>query len=209
MQIKVDVELIKNSGPLSFTKQNNLVYGFSILEDITEPVNQSIGLKNGTRFDIEDVSKAKTGDEIKIVDEKTGNVVKTYTVVVFGDVNGDGIYDGCDATLISLIMNGMLTPSPAMRLAADCNHDNVINADDLAIIEQAGLLLSTVSQNESIQTSAIFDEYSSIISQDITTEEEPKSDEKSDIKNEEKPTSIFKKLYEKVVSFFKYMFGIL
>lgn len=209
LQIKVDVELIKNSGPLSFTKQNNLVYGFNILEDITEPVNQSIGLKNGTRFDIVDVSKAKTGDEIKIVDEKTGNVVKTYTVVVFGDVNGDGIYDGCDATLISLIMNGMLTPSPAMRLAADCNHDNVINADDLAIIEQAGLLLSTVSQNESIQTSAIFDEYSSIISQDITTEEEPKSDEKSDIKNEEKPTSIFKKLYEKVVSFFKYMFGIL
>ena len=209
LQIKVDVELIKNSGPLSFTKQNNLVYGFNILEDITEPVNQSIGLKNGTRFDIEDVSKAKTGDEIKIVDEKTGNVVKTYTVVVFGDVNGDGIYDGRDATLISLIMNGMLTPSPAMRLAADCNHDNVINADDLAIIEQAGLLLSTVSQNESIQTSAIFDEYSSIISQDITTEEEPKSDEKSDIKNEEKPTSIFKKLYEKVVSFFKYMFGIL
>ena len=209
LQIKVDVELIKNSGPLSFTKQNNLVYGFNILEDITEPVNQSIGLKNGTRFDIEDVSKAKTGDEIKIVDEKTGNVVKTYTVVVFGDVNGDGIYDGRDATLISLIMNGMLTPSPAMRLAADCNHDNVINADDLAIIEQAGLLLSTVSQNESIQTSAIFDEYSSIISQDITTEEEPKSDEKSDIKNEEKSTSIFKKLYEKVVSFFKYMFGIL
>ena len=209
MQIKVDVELIKNSGPLSFTKQNNLVYGFNILEDITEPVNQSIGLKNGTHFDIEDVSKAKTGDEIKIVDDKTGNVVKTYTVVVFGDVNGDGIYDGCDATLISLIMNGMLTPSPAMRLAADCNHDNVINADDLAIIEQAGLLLSTVSQNESIQTSAIFDEYSSIISQDITTEEEPKSDEKSDIKNEEKSTTIFKKLYEKLVSFFKYMFGIL
>ena len=106
-------------------------------------------------------------------------------------------------------MNGMLTPSPAMRLAADCNHDNVITAEDLAIIEQAGLLLSTVSQNESIQTSAIFDEYSSIISQNIMTEEEPKSDKKSDIKNEEKSTSIFKKLYEKVVSFFKYMFGIL
>ena len=123
-----------------------MLFGFNILENISDPVNKSIGLKNGTHFEIEDISKAKTGDEIKIVDDKTGNVLKTYTVVVFGDINGDGIYDGRDATILSFIINGMLTPSPAMRLAADCNHDSVINTDDLAIIEQAGLLLSNVSQ---------------------------------------------------------------
>ena len=209
LQIKVDIELVKNSGPLSFTKQNDLVYGFDILEDITEPVNQSIGLKSGTHFEIEDVTKAKTGDEIKIVDDKTGNILKTYTVVVFGDINGDGIYDGRDATIVSLIINGMLTPTPAMRLAADCNHDSVINTDDLEIIEQAGLLLSTVSQSENIQSSSVFTEYSSIISQDIPDEEEPKHEEKIDIEEEKKPTSIFRKIYENIVSFFRYMFGIL
>ena len=209
LQIKVDIELVKNSGPLSFTKQNDLVYGFDILEDITEPVNQSIGLKNGTHFEIEDVTKAKTGDEIKIVDDKTGNILKTYTVVVFGDINGDGIYDGRDATIVSLIINGMLTPTPAMRLAADCNHDSVINTDDLEIIEQAGLLLSTVSQSENIQSSSVFTEYSSIISQDIPDEEEPKHEEKIDIEEDKKPTSIFRKIYENIVSFFRYMFGIL
>ena len=209
LQIKVDIELVKNSGPLSFTKQNDLVYGFDILEDITEPVNQSIGLKSGTHFEIEDVTKAKTGDEIKIVDDKTGNILKTYTVVVFGDINGDGIYDGRDATIVSLIINGMLTPTPAMRLAADCNHDSVINTDDLEIIEQAGLLLSTVSQSENIQSSSVFTEYSCIISQDIPDEEEPKHEEKIDIEEEKKPTSIFRKIYENIVSFFRYMFGIL
>ncbi len=208
LQIKVDIELIKNSGPLSFTKQNDLIYGFNILKDITEPVNQSIGLKNNTHFDIDDSSKAKTGDEIRVVDDKTGNVLKTYTVVVFGDVNGDGIYDGRDATIISLIINGMLTPSPSMRLAADCNHDNVITAEDLAMVEQAGLLLSTVSQSESIQTSSVFNEYISIISQTIP-EEQTEEEEKSEPKEEEKQTSFFKKLFETIVSFFGYLFGIL
>ncbi len=208
LQIKVDIELIKNSGPLSFTKQNDLIYGFNILKDITEPVNQSIGLKNNTHFDLDDSSKAKTGDEIRVVDDKTGNVLKTYTVVVFGDVNGDGIYDGRDATIISLIINGMLTPSPSMRLAADCNHDNVITAEDLAMVEQAGLLLSTVSQSESIQTSSVFNEYSSIISQTIP-EEQTEEEEKSEPKEEEKQTSFFKKLFETIISFFGYLFGIL
>ena len=209
LQIKVDIELVKNSGPLSFTKQNDLVYGFNILENISNPVNKSIGLKNGTHFEIEDISKAKTGDEIKIVDDKTGNVLKTYTVVVFGDINGDGIYDGRDATILSFIINGMLTPSPAMRLAADCNHDSVINTDDLAIIEQAGLLLSNVSQGESIKTSSVYCEYSSIISQDIPDEKEPNQEEKIEDKKEEKTTSGFRKFYENIISFFRYLFGIL
>lgn len=208
LQIKVDIELTKNSGPLSFTKQNDLVYGFNILENINDPVNQSIGLKNGTHFEIEDVTRAKTGDKINIVDDKTGNVIKTYTVVVFGDVNGDGLYDGRDATILSLIYNGMLTPSPAMRLAADCNHDSVINAEDFAIIEQAGILLSTISQSENIQTSAVFNEYSSMISQEIPSEE-PKPEVKPDEKEDEKPASFFKKLYKKIVSFLGYMFGII
>ena len=209
LQIKVDIELVKNSGPLSFTKQNDLVYGFNILENISDPVNKSIGLKNGTHFEIEDISKAKTGDEIKIVDDKTGNVLKTYTVVVFGDINGDGIYDGRDATILSFIINGMLTPSPAMRLAADCNHDSVINKDDLAIIEQAGLLLSNVSQGESIKTSSVYCEYSSIISQDIPDEKEPNQEEKIEDKKEDKTTSGFRKFYENIISFFRYLFGIL
>lgn len=208
LQIKVDIELIKNSGPLSFTKQNDLVYGFNILNDIREPVNQSIGLKNNTHFDIDDSSKPKTGDEIRVVDDNSGNVLKTYTVVVFGDVNGDGIYDGRDATIISLIINGMLTPSPAMRLAADCNHDNVITAEDLAMVEQAGLLLSTVSQGENIQTSSIFDEYSSMILQTIS-EEKSEEEEKPEIQEKEKSTSFFKKLFETIISFFGYLFGIL
>ena len=153
---------------------------------------------------MEDASKPKTGDTIKIVDNKTGNTLKTYTVVVFGDVNGDGIYDGQDATVVSMIIGGMIRPDAATRLAADCNHDGVINSADLTLLEEAGILLSQVDQLENIQTSSVFAAYSEIISQDVPAEE-PKTDEPT----EEKPTSLVRKFYENLVSFFRYLFKIL
>ena len=146
----------------------------------------------------------KTGDTIKIVDDKTGNTLKTYTVVVFGDVNGDGIYDGQDATVVSMIIGGMIRPDAATRLAADCNHDGVINSSDLTLLEEAGILLSQVDQLENIQTSSVFAAYSEIISQDVPAEE-PKTDETT----EEKPTSLVRKFYENLVSFFRYLFKVL
>ena len=204
LQIKVDVTLKKNGGPVTVNDSNGLVYGFNILQDITDSVNNSIGIKLGTHFEMEDVSKPKTGDTIKIVDDKTGNTLKTYTVVVFGDVNGDGIYDGQDATVVSMIIGGMLKPDAATRLASDCNHDGVINSADLTLLEEAGILLSQVDQLENIQTSSVFAEYSEIISQDVPAEE-PKSDEPA----EEKPTSLVRRFYENLVSFFRYLFKVL
>ena len=217
LQIKVDVTLTKNPGPLTVSETTELIHGFDILQSITEPVNESVGIKLGMHFEYKDPTKPKTGDTVKIVDDATGNVVKTYTVVVFGDVNGDGIYDGRDATMVSMIIGGMITPDAAVKLAADCNHDGVINSDDLMLLEEAGVMLSSVAQKDEIKTSSIFAEYSSLISQDVETdepaaEEEEKTEEVSGEENTEqpvKPTFSLKKLFETIVSFFGYMFGIL
>ena len=217
LQIKVDVTLTKNPGPLTVSDTKELIHGFDILQSITEPVNESVGIKLGTHFEYKDPTKPKTGDTVKIVDDATGNVVKTYTVVVFGDVNGDGIYDGRDATMVSMIIGGMLTPDAAVKLAADCNHDGVINSDDLMLLEEAGIMLSSVSQKDEIKTSSIFTEYSSLISQDVepdepAAEEEEKTEEAVTEEKPEptaKPASPLKKLFETIVSFFGYMLGIL
>ncbi len=217
LQIKVDVTLAKNPGPLTVSDTTELIHGFDILQSITEPVNESVGIKLGMHFEYKDPTKPKTGDTVKIVDDATGNVVKTYTVVVFGDVNGDGIYDGRDATMVSMIIGGMITPDAAVKLAADCNHDGVINSDDLMLLEEAGVMLSSVAQKDEIKTSSIFAEYSSLISQDIETdepaaEEEEKTEEVSGEENPEqtvKPAFSLKKLFETIISFFGYMFGIL
>ena len=89
----------------------------------------------------------KTGSVIKLV--KDGNVKAEYTVVIYGDIDSDGIADGNDSFLVNLIVSGMLSAdalTEAQRLAADPNHDGKIDAADSALLEDAGLFKVTVSQ---------------------------------------------------------------
>ena len=105
-------------------------------------------------------------------------IIDAYTVVIFGDVNGDGWYDGTDAVIVSCLANGMLTREKvgeAVFLAADCNHDREITAIDVEILEQAGLLLANVdqskSQEELLETESYI-EYLNLIDQNPAAEEE-------------------------------------
>ena len=76
-------------------------------------------------------------------------VLKTYTLVIFGDVNCDGEYDGRDSVMLNCIVNGMLTKEQvgdAVWKAADCNHDGEINEADIELLNSAGVLTSDISQ---------------------------------------------------------------
>lgn len=89
----------------------------------------------------------KTGSVIKLV--KGGNVKAEYTVVIYGDIDSDGIADGNDAFLVNMIVSGMLSAdalTAAQKLAADPNHDGKIDATDSALLADSGLLKATVSQ---------------------------------------------------------------
>ena len=130
-----------------------------------------------------EVKVTKSGDKIgtgTLVEiYKDGYLVDTYTVVIFGDVDGDGWYDAQDAFIVSLIVNGLLTREQigeAKYLAADCNHDGEINASDVEILENAGLLLSDVDQSKSqeeLETDSAYEEYSELVNQLSTNEDEP------------------------------------
>ncbi|MCI5592605.1 MAG: dockerin type I repeat-containing protein [Ruminococcus sp.] len=122
-----------------------------------------------------EVKVTKSGDKIgtgTLVEiYKDGYLVDAYTVVIFGDVDGDGWYDAQDAYIVSLITNGLLTreqTGEAKYLAADCNHDGVIDDADIEILQNAGLLLGDVDQSKSreeLQSDSAYEEYSSLIEQ--------------------------------------------
>ena len=130
-----------------------------------------------------EVKVTKSGDKIgtgTLVEiYKDGYLVDTYTIVIFGDVDGDGWYDAQDAFIVSLIANGLLTreqTGEAKYLAADCNHDGEINASDVEILQNAGLLLSDVDQSKSqeeLKTDSAYEEYSDLVNQLSTNEDEP------------------------------------
>ena len=157
-----------------------------------------------------EVKVTKSGDKIgtgTLVEiYKDGYLVDAYTVVIFGDVDGDGWYDAQDAYIVSLITNGLLTreqTGEAKYLAADCNHDGVIDGADIEILQNAGLLLGDVDQSKSreeLQSDSAYEEYSSLIEQspDDAEQDDPTFD-----------NSVFVYFYKLIAKIVKYIVSLI
>lgn len=88
-----------------------------------------------------------TGAKINIT--KNGTLIQSYTVLIFGDVNGDGHCDAMDSVYVSMIVNGMIKENSlneVIRKSADCNGDGLINEEDVELLKNTGLYLSSISQ---------------------------------------------------------------
>ena len=151
-----------------------------------------------------------TGAKLLVKSVIDGSTIDEYDIVLYGDVDGDGLYDATDAYKVNLIINGWLTREQvgeAAWAAADCNHDGVIDSLDAELLERAGLLLSQIDQSKpqsEIVTSDEYIEYQSLIDQSP----EPQESE-PDITPEPEPTvfeqiiSFIKQAIEFVINFFK------
>lgn len=106
-----------------------------------------------------------------------GDTVGTYTLVIFGDVNGDSFYNGADAYFVNLIASGAMPANAltgAQRLAADCDHDGSVDSGDVELLERAGLLLEGVDQSlpiEEMRLDEVYIEYCGLIDQTIEVDE--------------------------------------
>ena len=113
-----------------------------------------------------------TGTKATLTDGE--NVLGEYTILIFGDVNGDGWYDGEDAFLVNLIVQGILDEDDvgtAIWTAADCNHDGVIDEADVDLLNGAGLLLNNVDQSATpaeLEENAAYIEYMGLIDQNFS-----------------------------------------
>lgn len=74
-----------------------------------------------------------------VVKTTSGDVFATYTLIIFGDVNGDGAITATDAATIEAASLGASMSSDANAFAADVNSDGSITATDAATVEAASL----------------------------------------------------------------------
>ena len=181
-----------------------MIYGLSTgLTNITgfaDKVSENLTLEYSS-------DRIGTGTTVNIL--RDDKVVDSYITVIFGDVNGDGWYDGMDSMIVSCIANGMLSESDvseAEYMAADCNHDGVIDQLDVNILNQAGVLLADVDQSKSeeelLETSSAYVEYLNLIDQTIETAE----DGTAETVVEETPTEkepVSSNWFRMIVSFLK------
>ncbi len=158
--------------------ENGLIYGIA---SNSADINSYVNTVDDTMTVECDSALLGTGSVVNIV--KDDVIVDSYKIVLFGDVNGDGWYDGMDAVTVSCIANGMLTKDQigeAAYMAADCNHDGVVDEFDVALLNQAGVLLANVDQTktqEELAADSDYAEYLNLIDQNPTVEEEPKKPE--------------------------------
>lgn len=68
-------------------------------------------------------------------------LVKRFTVIIKGDVNGDGAADGCDAVIINAAAAGMIVLSDHSEMASDTDSDGIITDSDSEYPMNCGLNL--------------------------------------------------------------------
>lgn len=159
-------DFIPESG-YQFDSQNKMLYGLDLTNLNT--VNIENAFKNSNLF-VEVDNRIGTGTKLVLKDSK-GEIYDTAEIVIFGDVNGDGWYDGVDSVIVNCIANGLLSEKcvgTAVYTAADCNHDGAIDCADVVLLEQAGILLACVNQcrtEEELQTDSVYARYLDMIEQ--------------------------------------------
>lgn len=86
-----------------------------------------------------------TGAMVKASIDGVG-VVATYYVVVYGDVNGDGVVDAFDAFAVDKSVNNIATLEGVYEKAADATATGGISIEDLSLIMSASVGNAVISQ---------------------------------------------------------------
>lgn len=112
--------------------ENMLIYG---IEPNSTNIETFVTGTNGYTISCA-ASIIGTGTTVDVKDAKN-NTVATYTVILFGDVNGDGIIDYDDADAVEIYVNDGNSSgfsSTAGMIAADLDWNDTIDYDDIDIL---------------------------------------------------------------------------
>lgn len=139
---------------------HNYIYGFNTIATEGEELNETtifkyVTLTGNATFqlipaipteDPDETPVYSTGAKLKIYDAN-GKYLDEYTLVVFGDINGDAVVDGMDTTMLIdafLFVEdwsyGDLKDN-ATFFSCDINADGMVGSDDLGpLMEEVGLV---------------------------------------------------------------------
>ena len=118
-----------------------LIYG---IETSSRYIDDFVAPVTGYSVDCERSDTYIGTGSIVTVSNSAQDIIATYTVVLYGDINADGDVTSDDAVLVNAYINGdtsVISEGNIFFLAADVNFDGIVNATDRNLIS-AG----TVSQ---------------------------------------------------------------
>lgn len=132
----IDINTIMNNSGVKYN--NNYIFGIGEKTDSNSFINNIKKISNLNTASIKDKtgnSKTgifKTGDVVTISNSVDTN---NYTVVIYGDINGDGVIDKLDYLAVLRDYYGYSKLSGVYKVAADANHDGKVDKlDYLAVL---------------------------------------------------------------------------
>ena len=88
-----------------------------------------------------------TGTVVELIDNVTGDTVAVYTIILFGDIDGDGYITAGDENLIDMVSSYQIElDGEPFVFAADLTQDGFVDAFDLNIISAATSYTTTINQ---------------------------------------------------------------
>ena len=164
----VPVRLVAAPGSTTVIDRDNMViYGLDIM--LTDEIIDELYLDvegDGTLV-ITGVTSTRfgTGTKVEVIDNNTGNVVETFYIVVFGDVNGDSIANSADVSIVrseayyitdwsfeTEYVDGVEVDNTDYNalwaMAGDLNGDGRIDATDVSLVSNAVLGMVAIDQVE-------------------------------------------------------------
>ena len=161
---RVPVTLIPKAGSTTVIDRDNMVI-YGLQERMSEATyNTYLDVEGDGHFTVTATANGfGTGTVIELYDNVTGQLLETYYVVIFGDLNGDSRVNATDVSLANdevlsvtgwslkqVYSNGVLVDNPDykvyMTMAADLNGDGRIDSIDTSIISNRALALTYIDQ---------------------------------------------------------------
>lgn len=136
---------------LGLTKKGNYLVGFTLGDNIKNIKNTILSINGVTFKSFKDaqnneINNALIGTGMKFTIE-LDKVEYTYTVVIKGDVNGDGLIYATDYVKVKNHIMGKSNLTDAYLKAADINNDGNIYATDYVQIKNHIMGKTPIEQN--------------------------------------------------------------
>lgn len=127
--------------------ENGYIYGLS--EFITaEELENSIEVTGEAHIQPIGSGLVHTGLELYVVSDEDSSILYTYTVVIFGDINGDGIVTSTDLIMLKSHIAGslLIEDGTVYKFAVDFSRDNIITQTDYTLLKSVMAGSMTINQ---------------------------------------------------------------
>ena len=108
--------------------------GYFIMENVTVTIKRFKGRNVGT------------GSTVVVKSTIDGSTIGEYTILIYGDVNGDGAITTLDASMATSYVNKAQTVTAAQKLAMNLNGDRYVNLLDVRLLNNVIFKVATIDQ---------------------------------------------------------------